>query len=70
MQDHGSIVEGLLKRKTALNADELAELLGISSVSVYRLARRGSLPSFRVATSIRFDPKKVAEFLSGSEGAR
>ncbi len=70
MQDQGSIVEGLLQRKTALTAEEVAELLGTSSVQIYRLARRGSLPSFRIASSVRFDPRKVAEFLRGSEGAR
>jgi excisionase family DNA binding protein len=63
--DTGTLVERLNKRQALMTADELAELLGTSVVQVYRLAKRGDLPSFRIATCVRFDPRVVAKWLEG-----
>ena len=45
------IVAELRQRTTALDAAELAHILQISKNVVYRDARRGTIPSFKIATS-------------------
>ena len=52
-----------------LSAPELAEMLGVHKVTVYKLARRGVIPSYRIASAVRFDAVAVASWLSGSEKA-
>lgn len=47
----------------ALTADEIADLFGISAAMIYKNARSGNLPSFRIGTSVRFDPQKVCEWI-------
>ncbi len=47
----------------ALTAVELAELLAVSRVTVFKLAKRGRIPSFRIGTCVRFDPRAVADWL-------
>ena len=47
----------------ALTAAELAELLAVSRVTVFKLAKRGRIPSFRIGTCVRFDPRAVANWL-------
>jgi excisionase family DNA binding protein len=53
-------IEGI---KRAITANELAELLAVSTITVYKMAKTGRLPSFRVGTAVRFDPCAVAEWL-------
>jgi excisionase family DNA binding protein len=48
----------------ALTAKELAELLNVSTVTVFKQAKKGIIPSFRIGTCVRFEPKKTAEWLS------
>ena len=36
----------------ALDADELAKLLGVARVTILRRAKRGKIPSFRIGTMI------------------
>ena len=47
----------------ALNAKELARLLNVSEVTVFKQAKAGRIPSFRIGTSVRFDPKVLANWL-------
>ena len=47
----------------ALTAYELAEILSVSAISIFRLAKRGMIPAFRVGTSLRFCPAAIAEWL-------
>jgi excisionase family DNA binding protein len=47
----------------ALTADELAKLLGMSKVTILRRAKKGSIPSFRVAAMVRFDPQAISRWL-------
>jgi excisionase family DNA binding protein len=49
----------------ALTADDLARLLSVSKVMVYKLASEGKIPSFRIGMSLRFDPHSVAVWLRG-----
>ena len=39
----------------ALTAEELADLLQMSRITILRRAKRGSIPSFRAGSCVRFD---------------
>jgi excisionase family DNA binding protein len=47
----------------ALNAAQLATLLAVSKIIIYKLAKKGRIPSFRVGTCVRFCPKAIAAWL-------
>jgi len=47
----------------AFTAGELAELLAVSRITIFKLAKAGRIPCFRVGTCVRFDPKLVANWL-------
>ena len=47
----------------ALTAAQLSELLSVSAIAIYKHAKAGRLPSFRIGTSVRFCPKAVANWL-------
>ena len=47
----------------ALTAEELAKLLQISRITILRRAKRGSIPSFRVGSCVRFDSAAIAKWL-------
>jgi excisionase family DNA binding protein len=47
----------------ALTADDVARLLSVSKVMVYKLASQGKIPAFRIGMSLRFDPHSVANWL-------
>jgi excisionase family DNA binding protein len=47
----------------AITAVDLAQLLGVSRVTIFKQAKAGRIPCFRIGTCIRFDPRAVAEWL-------
>jgi excisionase family DNA binding protein len=47
----------------AMTAEELAGFLNVSRLTILRRAKRGSIPSFRVGSCVRFDPANVARWL-------
>jgi len=50
----------------ALNARQLATLLAVSPImvyKVYKLAKSNRLPAFRIGTCVRFDPRAIANWL-------
>jgi excisionase family DNA binding protein len=47
----------------ALTAKQLAELLNISPKTVFKLAKTGRIPNFRIGTAVRFDAKLVIDWL-------
>lgn len=64
MQKEASIlVENLERRQRALKVSEVADLLQVSPMTIYRAAKDGSLPSFKVGSSLRFDPKVIVAWL-------
>jgi len=58
-----ALIENLEKRQRALKASEVADLFQVSPMTIYRAAKEGSLPSFKVGSSLRFDPKTVIAWL-------
>jgi excisionase family DNA binding protein len=58
-----SLVDHLESMDHALTADELGRLLSISRATIFRMAKAGRIPSFRIGTCVRFDPRVVAKWL-------
>jgi excisionase family DNA binding protein len=69
-----NLIEKLEARSGAMKVTELCELLGVADKHIYRMAARGSLPSFHVGGAVRFDPQEVAKWLrlkyGGDDAAR
>lgn len=64
------MVEGI---DHALTADELARLLSVSKVVIYKYASEGTIPSFKIGTLVRFDAAQIAAWLKSkteSSGAK
>jgi excisionase family DNA binding protein len=61
------LADSLEQRTTALTVSDVAELLNISGRQVYKLASDGSLPSFRIGGSVRFNPSAMAAWLRSTE---
>jgi excisionase family DNA binding protein len=49
----------------AMTATQLASFLAVSRIIIYKLAKKNRIPSFRVGSCVRFDPKAVASWLRG-----
>ena len=47
----------------ALTADDLAKLLAVSRITIFKQAKAGRIPSFRIGSSVRFCPNAVAKWL-------
>jgi excisionase family DNA binding protein len=47
----------------AMTAKEVAQFLSVAIVTIYQHAAASRLPSFKVGTSVRFDPVAVAKWL-------
>ena len=57
------LVETLKNRTGALKVGEVAKLVGVTPQHIYKMAASGSIPSFRISGSVRFDPDEVAAWL-------
>jgi excisionase family DNA binding protein len=64
------LIETLKSRTGALKVAELAKLFGVTPQHIYRMAANGSIPSFRIAGSVRFDPDEIAAWLGEKRLAR
>lgn len=62
-----TLLEQLEGRSKAMKVAEVADLLALHPVTVYRLASEGRIPSVRVAGAVRFDPGAIAEYLKKNE---
>ena len=47
----------------AMTAEELAKLLKVSRLTILRRAKRGTIPSFRIGSCVRFDPANITRWL-------
>jgi excisionase family DNA binding protein len=56
--------------KKLLTVKELAELVRLSPITIYRLVEQHEIPFIRVGRSIRFDPDAVFEFGNVAEKVR
>jgi excisionase family DNA binding protein len=58
-----SLANRIERMGPALTADELAEMLTVSRITIFKLAKTGRIPCFRIGTCVRFDPRAVATWL-------
>ena len=58
-----SVVETIRSHQTAMGAEDLASLLGLSRKHILKLAKAQRMPSYRLGGAVRFDPGKVADWL-------
>lgn len=58
-----SLADQIEKIGRALTARELSKYLSVSTVTIFKLAAAGRIPSFRVGGCVRFDPRRVATWL-------
>ena len=58
-----TVIESLEHRTSVLRAREVAALFQVTRQHIYKMAAKGTIPSFRVAGAIRFDPQVLAEWL-------
>ena len=58
-----TIADELEQMGRALTAEDLAKLLSVSKVTIFKQAKAGRIPSFRIGTCVRFDPRIVAKWL-------
>jgi len=49
--------------KKLLKAKEVAELLGLSTMSIYQRARRKTIPFIKMGGALRFDEDEIAAWL-------
>jgi len=61
--DQVSLPDRIERMGRALTADELASILTVSRITIFKQAKAGRIPSFRIGTCVRFDPKVVAQWL-------
>ena len=61
--DSRFLYEDLERLRHAITAKDVAEVLAISPITVYKLAKEGKLPSLRIGGAVRFDPRAVAQWL-------
>ena len=59
-----SILNALSSFRRLLTVDEVADLLSISSCTLYRMAQRKQIPSLIISGSRRFDPATIAAWLA------
>jgi excisionase family DNA binding protein len=60
---HLSLADQIEQIGHAMTADELASVLGVSRVTIFKQAKAKRIPSFRVGTCVRFDPHRLAKWL-------
>ena len=58
-----SLADRIERMGRALTADELASVLTVSRITIFKQAKAGRIPSFRIGTCVRFDPKSVGTWL-------
>lgn len=62
----GNIVSHIRGKRAALTAEELSGLLSLSHKHIYKMAKSGRMPSYRIGGAIRFDPRATADWLDNT----
>lgn len=63
LQQPTSLRDKIIAFNRALTVSEVSALFGISEGMIYKQARSGVIPNFRIGTSVRFDPKPLIDWL-------
>jgi excisionase family DNA binding protein len=60
-----SLADRIERFGRAMTATQLASILAVSRIAIYKYAKVGRIPCFKIGTSVRFCPKPVADWLRG-----
>ena len=60
-------MEQIKKKQNQMKVEELAKMLAMSRLTLYKMCKHGRIPHFRLGTMIRFCPQTVAEWLEDRE---
>jgi excisionase family DNA binding protein len=63
MSDAKSLPDQIEQVGHALTAAELSRLFAVSKITIFKHAKAGRIPSFRIGSAVRFCPKSVADWL-------
>lgn len=66
----GGLIEKLEHSDRNLIVPEVAEIFRVTPGTVYRLARKHAIPSFRFGGSVLFNPQKLAQWMRGPVDAK
>ena len=55
-----SLADQIERMGHQLTANQLADILTVSRITILKQAGSGRIPSFRIGTCVRFDPRSVA----------
>jgi excisionase family DNA binding protein len=66
----GGLIDKLEHSDRNLIVREVADIFRVTPGTVYRLARKHAIPSFRFGGSLLFNPQKLAQWMRGAEGSR
>lgn len=58
-----TLAERIERMEGAMTAEQLAKILNVSKITIFKQAKAGRIPSFRIGTCVRFDPRAVAKWL-------
>jgi predicted DNA-binding transcriptional regulator AlpA len=61
--NNSTVYEKLISFDHALDANEVAALLGLKLHTLYNFVRLGKVPHFHIGTCLRFDPGTLATWI-------
>jgi excisionase family DNA binding protein len=64
----GGIIKKLEHGDRNLIVREVAEIFRVTNGTVYRLARKHAIPSFKFGGTILFNPQRLAQWMRGTAG--
>jgi excisionase family DNA binding protein len=62
MSESFDVIEDLFSRRKALTVMDVVNVLGVSKQTVYDQIKRGKLPALKFGTTVRLNPRDVAEW--------
>ena len=62
-----TLIEQLTQMRGLIDAQKTASLLGMHKDKLYKEAKAGEIPHFRILGRVKFDPQVLAEWLKQRE---
>jgi len=62
-EQSSTLADQIERMGRALTANELAVMLNVSKITIFKHAKAGRIPCFRIGTCVRFDPRAIANWL-------
>lgn len=63
----GTLVTDLQKRHSLMTVKEVMELLGVHQQTIYEWVWAGKIPSLRIGSRIKFDPRAIATWIEAGQ---